>query len=174
MVHQFQILVDAGVSRANAAWLTSLFGIAGIVGKLVTGALMDRFAPNWVGGITLAAAAFAFLLLMERFQTPALIVLAMIINGYASGTKLQIVGYMTTRFAGLRNFGKIFGMMAAVIAAGTGLGPVLAGWSYDSTGSYFYFLLAGIIGALFCGFLIMSLPRYPVWERETMAKPALA
>jgi MFS family permease len=174
MVHQFQILVDAGVSRANAAWLTSVFGVAGIIGKLVTGVLMDRLAPNWVGGLTLAAAAFAFMLLMEPFQTPALIVLAMFINGYASGTKLQIVGYMTTRFAGLRNFGKIFGVMAAVIAAGTGLGPVLAAWSYDSTGTYFPFLFAGVIGCLFCGLLILSLPRYPVWEKPAPNQPALA
>jgi MFS family permease len=165
MVHQFEIMREAGVSRANAAWLTSLFGVGGIVGKLVTGVLMDRYPPNWIGGLTLASAALAFLLLMSEFATPALIVVAMAVNGYASGTKLQITGYMSTRFAGLRNFGKIFGMMAALIAAGSSLGPVLAGWIRDLTGEYTTFLIAGVVGSVISGVLIVTLPRYPAFEQ---------
>jgi MFS family permease len=174
MIHQFQILVDAGVDRTNAAWLTSLFGAGGIVGKLVTGVLIDRYPPNWIGGVTLGSAALAFLLLLGPFQSPALLVVAMTVNGYASGTKLQITGYMTTRFAGLRNFGKIFGMMAALIAAGTSIGPVLAGWVYDRTGEYSAFLIAGVVGSLISGLLIITLPRYPLWKPSPrlQAQPA--
>lgn len=174
MVHQFPILVEAGVSRTNAALLTSLFGIAGIIGKLVTGVLLDRYAPNWVGGLTLASSALAFLLLMGPFHSPALIVVAMIVNGYASGTKLQICGYLTTRFAGMRNFGKIFGIMAAMIALGSGIGPVLAGWVRDFTGDYTAFLAAGVVGALFSGLLIVTMPRYPIWERSEVGAPKRA
>ena len=61
-VHQIAILGEAGVSRTNAAWLASMAGVAGIVGKLVTGMLLDRFRPNWVGGITMSAAALGFAL----------------------------------------------------------------------------------------------------------------
>lgn len=177
MVHQFEIMREAGVSRANAAWLTSLFGVGGIVGKLVTGVLIDRYPPNWIGGLTLASSGLAFLLLMSEFATPALIVVAMAVNGYASGTKLQIAGYMTTRFAGLRNFGKIFGMMAALIAAGSSLGPVLAGRIRDVTGEYTVFLIAGVVGAVISGILILTLPRYPAFkqpegEPEELAIPA--
>jgi predicted MFS family arabinose efflux permease len=166
MIHQFEIMREAGVSRASAAWLTSLFGLGGIVGKLVTGALIDRFPPNWIGGITFASSALAFLLLMSQFATPALIVVAMAVNGYASGTKLQITGYMTTRFAGLRNFGKIFGMMAAVISLGTSLGPMAAATIRDVTGDYTLFLVAGAIGAVISGLLIITLPRYPAFATE--------
>jgi hypothetical protein len=45
-IHLFPILTGAGVTRASAAWLVSLGGVAGIVGKLLTGVLLDRFAPN--------------------------------------------------------------------------------------------------------------------------------
>lgn len=165
MVHQFEIMREAGMSRTSAAWLTSLFGVGGIIGKLVTGVLMDRYPPNWIGGLTLASAALAFLLLMSHFATPALIVVAMAVNGYASGTKLQITGYMTTRFAGLLHFGKIFGMMAALIAAGSSLGPVLAGWMRDFTGGYTEFLMVGVVGSVISGLLIVTLPRYPAFEK---------
>jgi MFS family permease len=177
LVHQFPILVEAGVSRATAAWLASLAGLAGIAGKLLTGALMDRYAPNWVGGLTLGATAFAFGLLMEPLRTPVLIVIAMVINGYASGAKLQICVHLTSQFAGLRNFGKIFGVMAALIAGGSSVGPVLAGWIHDSTADYAAFLLAGVAGSLLSGLLIVSLPRHPSWEARSggpTATPARA
>jgi predicted MFS family arabinose efflux permease len=166
VVHQFPLLVEAGITRENAAILASLTGVAGIVGKLVTGWLLDRFQPNWVGGVTLSSAAVAFALLMEPLRSPTLIVVAMVIIGYASGTKLQICGYLTTRYGGMRNFGKIFGTMASIIALGSGLGPVLGGFVYDLHGSYTPFLLAGIAGSLLSGFLIFGLGQYPVWEQE--------
>jgi MFS family permease len=76
---------------------------------------------------------------------------------------------MTTRFAGLKNFGKIFGMMAAVNALGSALGPWLAGRIYDLTGSYSIFLVAGIVGSLISGLLIVTLPRYPSFTSEPEA-----
>jgi predicted MFS family arabinose efflux permease len=169
VAHQFQILVEAGVTRSHAAWLSSLSGVAGIIGKLVTGALLDRYKPNWVGGVTIASTALAFGLLLESVRTPFLIVIAMIMNGYASGTKLQIAGYLTTRYGGLRNFGKIFGMMASLIALGSGLGPYLAGLAHDKYGDYSPMLVAGIVGSIFCGLLIFSLPRYPDWDARRSA-----
>lgn len=171
MQHQFQILVEAGMTRGNAALLSSLAGIGGIVGKLVSGVLMDRYSPNWVGGLTLAASALAFLLLMSQFATPALTIVAMFVNGYTSGTKLQITGYLSTRYAGLKNFGKIFGMMAAVIALGSSLGPLAAARIHDLTGNYQVFLIAGVIGSILCGLLIVTLPKYPSFKADE-AEPA--
>jgi MFS family permease len=84
-------------------------------------------------------------------------------------TKLQICGYLTTRYGGMRNFGKIFGTMASIIALGSGLGPVLGGLVYDMYGSYTPFLLAGVAGSLLSGFLIFGLGRYPVWEQQAQA-----
>ena len=168
LVHQIPILMEAGVSASNAALLAGAGGLAGIVGKLVTGVLVDRFRANWVGGITLGFTAFAFLLLMDGIRTPVLIVAAIIINGYAAGTKLQICSYLTSRYGGLRNFGTIFGFIGALISLGSALGPLLAGVIYDLTGGYDPFLLAGTIGCLFCGLLIITLPRYPDWS-ETRA-----
>lgn len=165
LVHQFPLLTAAGVSRANAAWLTSLFGIAGIIGKLVTGWMMDRWHGRIVGGVTLASSSIAFVLLLEPFRTPLLIAVAMFINGYASGTKLQICGYLTTRYAGMRNFGTIFGFMASVIALGSGLGPMFGGLIYDHFGNYTPLLLAGIVGCLVSGLLIFRLGDYPDWEQ---------
>ena len=150
-IHLFPILTEAGVSRANAAWLTGLAGIAGIVGKLVTGVLLDRFRPNWVGGITLGAAALAFALLMEGVRSPTLIVIALLVNGYAAGTKTHITGFLTAGYAGMKNFGAIYGVMSSLMALASGMGPMLAGLTYDLSGGYGLFLLAGTVGCAWAG-----------------------
>ena len=169
LIHQIPILIETGVSPERAALLAGLGGLAGIAGKLVTGVLIDRFRANWVGGITLGFTAFAFLLLLDSVRTPTLIVVAMLINGYSAGTKLQICTYLTSRYGGLRNFGAIFGFMGSLISLGSALGPLLAGIIYDRAGGYTPFLIAGAIGCTFCGLLILTLPRYPDWNGGSAA-----
>jgi predicted MFS family arabinose efflux permease len=168
-IHLFPILTEAGVSRATAAWLTGLSGIAGIVGKLVTGVLLDRFRPNWVGGITLGAAALAFALLIDGIRSPTLIVVALLVNGYAAGTKTHITGFLTASYAGMKNFGAIYGVMSSLMALASGMGPLLAGMIYDYSGGYRLFLLAGTVGCALGGLLIISMPAYPNWERQEKA-----
>jgi predicted MFS family arabinose efflux permease len=163
-IHLFPILTEAGIDRSTAAWLTSLSGVAAIVGKLATGWLLDRLRPNWVGGLTLAAAALAFLLLVRGIRSPAFIVVAMLVNGYAAGTKTQITGLMTARYGGMRNFGKIYGVMSALMALAAGVGPTIAGVTYDQFGGYSVFLIAGAVGCLLGGLLMITLPTYPDWD----------
>jgi predicted MFS family arabinose efflux permease len=166
MAHLIPILTDAGVSRTRAALLASLSGVAGIAGKLITGVLLDRFRPNWIGGLTLGAAALTFLFLMDGLNSPAAIVFALMVNGYAAGTKTQITGYLTASYGGMKSFGVVYGVMAACMAAASGLGPLIAGVVYDTTGGYGPFLLAGAIGCAFGGLMIISLPGYPKWDKK--------
>lgn len=174
LIHQIPILVEAGVSRIDAAWLASLAGAAGIAGKLVSGVLLDRYRANWIGGLTLLATALAFLLLMDGVRSPTLIVVAMVVNGYSAGSKLQIASYLTARYGGVRHFGVIYGLITSLVAFGSGVGPMLAGFVYDSAGNYGAFLLAGTVGCVLCGLLIMTLPRYPVFGPADDRQPAAA
>ncbi len=163
-VHLFPILTEAGVERDTAAWMVGLAGLAGIVGKLVTGVLLDRLRPNWVGGITLGIAALAFVLLLDGIRSPALILIALLINGYAAGTKTHITGFLTAGYAGMKNFGAIYGVMSSLMALAAGMGPMLAGLIYDYSGDYRIFLIAGAIGCTLGGLIILSMPAYPNWD----------
>lgn len=166
LIHQVPIMTEAGISRSNAAWLASLAGIAGIFGKLITGALFDRFKPNWVSGLVLAGTALGYVLLLDQVRTPTLISVAMVVIGYAAGTMLQITSYLTARYGGLKNYGTIFGTMHSLIALGSGLGPVIAGRIYDTQGSYGPFLIAGVVGCVVSAVALFSLPGYPEWSEK--------
>lgn len=164
IVHMVPLLTEAGLSRTEAAYLTSITGIAGFAGKLCTGWMSDRWNAGLVGSITLAVPFIGFVMLLEPFRSPALIVIAMFIIGYSSGAKLQIAAYLTSVYGGMRNFGKIFGVMGSLIAIGSGVGPMVAGRVYDVAGSYTPFILAGIPASLICGLLIFGLGPYPAWN----------
>ena len=166
LVHQIEIMIAAGISQGEAAWVASLAGIAGIVGKLLTGALLDRYRTTWIGALTMAATAIGFIMLFDEWETTGLLVPAMIICGYSAGTALQIGSYYTAKYAGFRNFGTIYGVLTSIVALGSGLGPLAAGATYDLAGSYSPFLATGVIGSLVCGVLILTLPDYPDWATD--------
>ena len=168
-VHQVPIIVGTGLTRTNAAWLASLAGIAGICGKLITGVLIDRFHVRWIGSITLASTAIAYPMLLDPAVSTGFVIAAVMINGYAAGTKLQLCGYLTARYAGMKNYGAIFGFMSSLIALAAGVGPILAGYAFDTSGDYVPFLIGGTIISLVSGLLIFSLGRYPEFA-ETEAK----
>lgn len=165
VVHQVPILTEAGVSRSTAALYALPAGLAGIAGKLITGFLLDRYPARWVGGLTIGVTAVTFaLLLLPQVPTWA-IVTALMINGYAGGTKLQLVGYLTAAYSGMRKFGAIFGLMASLIAGGSGLGPVLGGWVYDTWHTYAPALWAGCGLTLLSAILLLGLGAYPDWGK---------
>jgi len=88
---------------------------------------------------------------------------------------LQISAYLTGRYGGMRNFGKIFGTMASMFVLGSGLGPVMVGLLYDIAGDYSLLKLVDIPGALVCDLLLWKLGPYPDWNRspldQTVVKP---
>jgi len=174
LVHQIEILSQVGVSRTNAAWLASLAGAVGIIGKLITGALLDRCRGNLVGGITMTSAAIAFAILLMGARTAPLLIFAMLVSGYTAGAKLHIASYLTVQYAGMKNFGKIYGVITSMVSLGSGMGPLLAGVIYDLTGGYDAFLMAGTVGLVLSGLMLFTLPRYPDWDlgNEAALQPA--
>lgn len=170
VVHQVPIMLGTGVSRQTAVYFVSLAAVAGLFGKLVTGWLLDRHPARWVGGITLAMNMLTFALLLLPSLTTGIVFAAMFINGYTMGTKLQIASYLTSAYGGRRNFGAIFGVMASLISAGSGFGPLAAGLVFDRYGTYDPFLWLCIGASLLSAVLIFGLPGYPEWFGRPPAK----
>lgn len=160
-VNQVPIIVKAGVTREDAAYLASLYGVSGILGKFVTGWLMDKFHAGMIGGFTLLVAALSYLLLLEQVGSISLIMLGLVLIGYSNGSKLQICAYLTGVYGGVKNYGKIFGVMSSGIALGGGLGPMVVGMFYDASGSYTYFMLLAVVVTFIAACLLFSLGPVP-------------
>lgn len=171
LIHQVPILTSAGIDRSDAALLAGLAGVAAFVGKIMTGWMVDRWDASLVGAGFLLAPALGYWFILGDAQNLIPIVLGMIIIGYTTGAKLQVCAYLTAQYAGMRNYGKIFGVMTSMIGIGGGLGSIVAGVVFDRLGHYEPILVAGIILSFICSGLIFKLGRCPDWTAQT-ARPS--
>lgn len=144
-VHQVAYLVDQGVSAMVAASVAAAVGGASIAGKIGGGWLSDRFEREFVylGGITIMVGSLAMLAVIATpLGAPAGVPALWAIFGYAvlfgvgySGTASLIPAMVSDRFGGT-HFGAIVGVGLMGGALGSALGPWLAGYLFDRTGSY--------------------------------------
>ena len=160
-VHFPEILGERGLSRTSAAAIVGFVGFASIAGRLGTGLLLDRFHVRLIGGCLYAMPAATCALLLFGTDTSLIALLAAISLGLALGAEVDVLSYATTRYFGLRSYGVLFGIFAALMSVGAGLGPVLGGIIHDRTGGYQLMLI--ICGVLFLlsSALIFLLKPYP-------------
>jgi predicted MFS family arabinose efflux permease len=146
IVHFVPLLTDQGVSPAVAAALASAIGLCIIVGRVTTGLIIDRrFAPR-VAAALMAVSAAGFLVLALGGARMALAGAAAV--GLSFGAEVDLIGYLGSRYFGLRSYGKIYGLLYAACLAGTALSPLAYGWVVDRSGSYRPMLIAaaGLLG----------------------------
>ena len=170
-VHMVPLLAADGLSLAQATTLAAVVGLASIAGKLITGSLIDRFSGSFLPVVNFSGPFLTYLLLLHASGSLVLLGLATFVLGFASGASLQLCTYLTTRYAGLRNFGTIFGIVSSMMAAGAGIGPVVAGLIYDATGGYAPLLIAGMPAAVIAGLAVFRLGAYPVFAPIPAALP---
>ncbi|MCE7798295.1 MFS transporter [Sphingobium sufflavum] len=172
VVHLIPMLTSLGQTRADAASFVAIFALAAIAGKLLTGWLVDRVDAAWLPSLCYAGPGISFFLLLNGAGSPALLLIAIAVLGYCSGASLQLTTYLTTRFAGLRNFATIFGFISTVMALAGGVGPVLGGLIFDYSGGYVPLLTIGMVTACAAGLCVLGLGRYPEFRQEPAAHAA--
>jgi len=137
-VHQVAFLVDQGLSALVAATVVGVVGFSSIFGKIGGGWLSDRMDRElvYLGGIAImVASAFALLALGTNPSRWGAYAYAVLLGVGYSATASLIPAMVSDRFSG-RHFGAIVGAGLIGSAAGSAVGPLLAGTLYDATGSY--------------------------------------
>ena len=130
------ILTSFDISRTQAALIAGAAGLASIAGRLVTGALLDRFNPNIIAGVVVTLPIASCLLLLAVPGSIPIAFLAAVIIGVSLGSEVDVVAFMTARLFGTVAYGTIFGVISGLWAIATGFGPTLVNLSYDITGGY--------------------------------------
>jgi len=161
VAHLVPVLTDRGIGNQTAALAASMLGVLTLGGRLLTGALLDRFAGSRVTGIFFAIAAVGVAVLSQAHTVTMAFAGAGLI-GLGMGAEADVMPYLVSRYFGLRSFSEIYGYTFTAYAFAGALGPLLMGWSYDHLHSY-AIALAGLAAAMFLGAVVLaSLPRYPV------------
>lgn len=162
-VHFIPILKSKGASPMAAAGIAACIGLATVVGRLMTGLLLDRFKGPLIGLIAFALPALACgLLLVDEGMNLAFVVAVLI--GLGAGAALDVIAYLAARYFGVRHYGLVFGTVIGLLSFGAGLGPMLGAQMFDHFGNYRNMLL--VVGPTFAfsAILIGTLGGYPTFR----------
>ncbi len=158
-VHIVALCVDYGFGAAVGAEMLSLMLLGGVVSRLISGTLADRFGgiPTLLIGSTLQA--IALFLYLPAGGLVSLYVVSLIFGlsqgGIVPSYAIIVREYMPTKEAGAR-----VGFVMMMTILGMALGGWLSGWIYDVTGSYQWAFVNGIVwNGMNIGIMILILFR---------------
>jgi len=145
-------------------------GVASLLGRIVTGWLLDRFFAGRVAFALLIAAALGTFVLSWAHSLAAGALAAMLI-GFGMGGEADVTPYLLSRYFGLRSFSTLYGFTWTAYALAGAIGPMIMGRAFDMTGSYESLLAVLALLVLGVATLMLWLPAY---ESPRAASPAAA
>jgi len=155
IVHIVPHATDLGISAVSAANILATIGGLAIVGRVVLGSAADRIGNRRVfiiGFILLSAALFWLVPAREVWM----LYLFAAVFGFAHGGVGASESPLVARLFGLSSHGLILGVTSLGFTTGAAVGPFLAGYIFDVTGSYqVAFLVCAAIGIV--GLILTSL-----------------
>jgi len=163
MVHIAPHAIDLGISVATAANILATIGGLGIIGNIVLGNAADRIGNRWVFIIGFILMAAALLSLVPATKVWMLYLFAAVF-GFAVGGCAASESPIVARLFGLRSHGLILGVAIVGFSIGAAVGPFLAGYMFDVTGSYQgAFLVCAALGVI--GLILAALLTSTTGER---------
>jgi MFS family permease len=162
---------DAGLSMQQAAAIMSIFGMSAIGGRIAVGALVDRVWAPAVAAVVMVPAALGCILIAAGSSFPGY-VFAAVLLGIATGTELDVLGFLVARYFGIADYARIYGRAYVFVAASAGVSPLIFGHLFDMTGSYRLALLISSGLLIIGGISLLMLGRYPDWERDKISAAA--
>jgi len=152
------LLRDQHATPSQLGLYGGLMGLFLIVGRLLAGWLFDRAFAPFVAAAMMLICAVGFLVLAE-WGLPVAALGALSI-GLSYGAEVDMAGYLTARYFGMRAFGRCYGVLYTFVLIGAIAGPWSFAILYDVTKSYNVALLGGG-GLFFTGsMLLLTLPRF--------------
>lgn len=154
------MLTDQGITASRAGYAVAVAGAASLVGRLITGWLLDRFFAPRVGMALLLTTALG-LAVLSTAHTLDVATLASALMGFSMGGEADVTPYLLARYFGVNRLGLLYGWSWMAFAVAAALGSILLGRAFDRQGTYQYLLVAFAGATLLAGLLMLALPQYP-------------
>ncbi|WP_303541724.1 MFS transporter [Sphingomonas natans] len=161
IVSLIPIFSSHGIPRTTGAEISATIGVTAIVGRLLTGLLLDRFEPRLISALAMLTPVGTLALLLAMPGSVPAGFVAVLLMGLSLGAEVDAVAFLTGHYFGLRHYGMLFGTINSGLSLSTGAAPLLAGFIYDRWGSYDPMLIGAIPLCLLSAGLMASLGSFP-------------
>lgn len=135
LTHLPSLLTDRGWTIAAAAGAVAMIGLVSLIGRAISGALLDRLGFGVVGTLLFPFQALGCLLLLYGTSSLEVYTGAACI-GLSYGVEADMLPWSLRRSFGLRCFGRLYGAGFGIVQLGSVLGPIVMGASFDLSGGY--------------------------------------
>lgn len=174
-IHCIPFLTDRGMDPLVAAGTMSIFITASIPARFLGGVIVDRVRTGSIrfmmaGSYLLQSIGVTVFLLNS--QSMIALYAFFILYGVGMGAAMPMAPVIRSRYFGRTNFGLIAGISQAMNMPVGIAGPILAGWIYDTTGSYMlaFTLFAVLLGGAALTMSFVRPPRPPKRLRAATAQ----
>jgi MFS family permease len=150
VVHIMPYLNSIGMPRASAALVAAAIPLISLIGRFGFGWLGDIFDKRYLMAITYCLTGMGMLALSFASVSSA-IFFFLIFFALALGGGVTLRGAMLSEYFGRASFGKALGIIMGISSIGGIMGPILAGWTFDTMGTY------QLIWLIFCGLTVISI-----------------
>lgn len=168
--HFIPLYSEKGLSREGGQVAMACFGVSMVFARPLIGFLLDKLHAPLVVAVAFCIPGLA-LLLVPQFGAGFAIVLAIAL-GLGMSAEGDVVGFLTSRYFGMRAFSETYGWLIAAATLGFALGPVLAGKAYEVFGSYDLARNAGAVACLLAATAFLSLEPLRRAQRTAISSQA--
>jgi MFS family permease len=157
---------DLGYSLGAASLVVTLMTLFQVVGLIIGGIIGDRFDKRMIAVVCMGMHTLGLLLVAYAVILPMVIAFA-VLHGTAWGCRGPLMQALRADYFGRSSFGVIMGVSSTVVMLGTIIGPLVAGFLADATGSYQsgFTILAVLAGLGSVFFLLARPPARPLREQ---------
>lgn len=136
IINLVKLLVETGMDRVAAAGIAGIMGLAVIIGRIGIGFLLDRLAAPVVACVILLLCALGCLVLAQKGLPAWALSLCVMALGLGAAAEVDLVAYLTSRYLGMKAYGRIYGLQLSAFYLGAAIGPAAIGYSFNHFKSY--------------------------------------
>ena len=168
VVHLVPIIRKLDSTSGLAIQAATLLGISMIAGRIVAGYMFDKLFAPAVSCVIFLAAVGGICILTFASSAPW-ILLAAVLIGLCSGAEGDALGYLVSRYFGLRAYGKIYSHAFSAMMLGIATFPYFMALDFDHTGNYSRSLVvyASLLGL--SAIMLLFLGPFPSFEKKSSA-----
>jgi len=136
ITHVMPYLESLGIPRSMAGLVAGGLAVFSVIGRIGFGYLGDLYDKRYVMAASYALMTVGLVVFAGFIRGPISLFIFLILFAPGFGGGMIMRGSLLREYFGTFSYGKILGVTMGIGSVAAIIGPTLAGWIYDTVGSY--------------------------------------